>query len=68
MLALCAGILSCDIEYIHIINNKVMIQNQSKETEANRIYMPPICEEVPVWAEGPLCGSNEPVNDIDGEW
>ena len=67
MLALCVGILSCNIEYKHVID-KIMIKNQSNESVTNRSYLPPICEEVPVWAEGPLCGSNEPVDDIDGEW
>ena len=46
------------------------MKNQSKEPVARRSYAPPICEELPVWAEGPLCGSGftERVEDEETDW
>ena len=44
--------------------------NKTKEPAASGRYVPPICEELPVWAEGPLCGSGfttEKVVDSDEE-
>ena len=42
---------------------------QSKKPAAAESYVPPICEELPVWAEGPLCGSGftETVNETEEE-
>lgn len=42
---------------------------QSKKPAAAKSYVPPICEELPVWAEGPLCGSGytETVLESDEE-
>ena len=42
---------------------------QSKKPAAAKSYVPPICEELPVWAEGPLCGSGftETVSESDEE-
>ena len=45
-----------------------MKKKQLNEQATEDTYVSPSCEEIPVWAEGPLCGSNEPVDDIDGEW
>ena len=33
------------------------MKKQIIETATERIYVSPLCEEIPVWAEGPLCGS-----------
>ncbi len=44
------------------------MNNQAKELKTRASYAAPVCEEVPVWIEGPLCGSNEKVEDEDGEW
>ncbi len=39
-----------------------MMKNQTKEQTSRRIYAAPVCEEVPVWTEGTLCGSGDPKN------
>ncbi len=39
-----------------------MMKNQTKEQTIRRIYAAPVCEEVPVWTEGTLCGSGDPKN------
>ena len=46
------------------------MKNQSKEPVARGSYAPPICEELPVWAEGPLCNSvlTERVEDEETDW
>ena len=39
------------------------MRKQTIESAAIRSYTPPVCEEIPVWAEGPLCGSNDDYTD-----
>ena len=44
------------------------MKKQIIETATERIYVSPLCEEIPVWAEGPLCGSDqtESVEEYEG--
>ncbi len=44
------------------------MMNIEQERQTAGIYVPPVCEEIPVWTEGPLCGSNETVGENEGEW
>lgn len=44
------------------------MNNQAKELKTRASYAAPVCEEVPVWIEGPLCGSNESVTEIEEEY
>ena len=56
------------------------MKKQSIELPTGRSYLPPVCEEIPVLAEGPLCGSgdsgsddesdigNESVGETPGSW
>ena len=43
------------------------MRKQTIETAAIRRYTPPVCEEIPVWAEGPLCGSGDGGSDDDDD-
>ncbi len=47
----------------------MMMKNQTKEQTSRGSYAPPVCVELPVWAEGPLCGSGftETVSESDEE-
>ena len=56
------------------------MKKQTIETATERRYESPFCEEIPVLAEGPLCGSgdsgsddesdigNESVGETPGSW
>jgi hypothetical protein len=46
----------------------MMMNIKTKEHAAAGSYQPPVCEEFPLWSEGPLCDSNEKVGQDDGEW
>ena len=50
----------------------MLMNNQPREQVADRTYMSPSCEMIPMEIEGNLCASsissNEPVDEIDGEW
>ncbi len=40
------------------------MKNQAKEQIVRASYAAPVCEEVPVWTEGTLCGSGDPSDGI----
>jgi len=48
------------------------MNSQMNAQAADRAYMSPSCEVIPMQVEGNLCASgisgNEPVDEIDGEW
>ena len=45
-----------------------MMSIEHERQTAAGSYAPPVCEEIPVWAEGPLCTSNETVGENESEW
>jgi hypothetical protein len=44
------------------------MNSKTKERKVSGSYAPPVCEEVPMRAEGPLCESNETVGETNGIW
>ena len=44
------------------------MMNLEHERQTAGKYASPVCEEIPVRAEGPLCTSNETVGENESEW
>ncbi len=44
------------------------MKEQCNDRVADKAYVSPFCEEIPIGTEGPLCVSNETVGETDGEW
>jgi hypothetical protein len=41
------------------------MKKQIIETATERNYVSPLCEEIPVWAEGPLCDSGDQTESVE---